>query len=202
MTKFTLTLPTLGAIILNAANTNSFIIPNVSCGRYKAAATPTSLFMNKNSTTRKSSGGFGKKAKSINIKTRKKATNPNFIYSGDIRPFPQSPFRVIDPATVRSIPDYAIDGVPKNRGSAYDIEIKTKDEITKMRASGRCAREVLDIAGSLVKAGVTTDEIDAAVHAACIERGAYPSPLNYRNFPKSCCTSVASTFFITMLAPD
>lgn len=59
-----------------------------------------------------------------------------------------------------------------------------------MRASGKAAREVLDIAGRVVKAGVTTDEIDAAVHAACLERGAYPSPLNYRKFPKSCCTSV------------
>lgn len=31
---------------------------------------------------------------------------------------------------------------------------------------------------------------DAIVHQACIDRGAYPSPLNYRNFPKSVCTSV------------
>lgn len=37
---------------------------------------------------------------------------------------------------------------------------------------------------------MTTDAIDAAVHAATVERGAYPSPLNYRGFPKSCCTSV------------
>ena len=34
------------------------------------------------------------------------------------------------------------------------------------------------------------DEIDRIVHEASIERGAYPSPLNYHNFPKSCCTSV------------
>lgn len=59
-----------------------------------------------------------------------------------------------------------------------------------MRAAGRAAREVLDIAGSLVQPGVTTDEIDEAVHRACLARKAYPSPLNYRNFPKSCCTSV------------
>lgn len=38
--------------------------------------------------------------------------------------------------------------------------------------------------------GVTTDEIDRVIHEACIERDAYPSPLNYFNFPKSCCTSV------------
>ena len=38
--------------------------------------------------------------------------------------------------------------------------------------------------------GLTTDEIDAVVHRETVARGAYPSPLNYRGFPKSCCTSV------------
>ena len=37
---------------------------------------------------------------------------------------------------------------------------------------------------------VTTNEIDAAVHNMIIEAGAYPSPLGYRGFPKSICTSV------------
>merc|ERR1719247_517212 len=59
-----------------------------------------------------------------------------------------------------------------------------------MIAAGRVAREVLDAAGRLVAPGVTTDSIDAAVHEAAIARGAYPSPLNYHGFPKSCCTSV------------
>ncbi|CAI7818104.1 unnamed protein product [Closterium sp. NIES-54] len=38
--------------------------------------------------------------------------------------------------------------------------------------------------------GVTTNEIDRAVHEMIIEAGAYPSPLNYAGFPKSVCTSV------------
>uniref|UniRef100_M4D286 Peptidase M24 domain-containing protein n=1 Tax=Brassica campestris TaxID=3711 RepID=M4D286_BRACM len=37
--------------------------------------------------------------------------------------------------------------------------------------------------------GVTTDEIDEAVHSMIIENGAYPSPLGYGGFPKSVCTS-------------
>jgi len=45
-------------------------------------------------------------------------------------------------------------------------------------------------AGRAVRVGVTTDEIDALVHAETTKRGAYPSPLNYNGFPKSCCTSV------------
>ncbi|KAI9490856.1 methionine aminopeptidase, type I [Zychaea mexicana] len=51
-------------------------------------------------------------------------------------------------------------------------------------------REVLETAAAAVRVGVTTDEIDRIVHEATIERGAYPSPLNYHYFPKSCCTSV------------
>ena len=90
----------------------------------------------------------------------------------------------------RSAADYAIDGVPKRKGSLTEIEVKSDEDIVKMRKAGRAAREVLDIAGRLVAPGVTTDAIDAAVHEAAIERGAYPSPLNYRKFPKSCCTSV------------
>ncbi|KAG6897804.1 Methionine aminopeptidase 1 [Termitomyces sp. T32_za158] len=52
------------------------------------------------------------------------------------------------------------------------------------------AREVLDLAASHVRPGITTDELDEIVHNATIERNAYPSPLNYRNFPKSVCTYV------------
>ena len=43
---------------------------------------------------------------------------------------------------------------------------------------------------SLTQAGMTTEEVDALVHSRVIAAGAYPSPLNYRGFPKSVCTSV------------
>lgn len=42
----------------------------------------------------------------------------------------------------------------------------------------------------MLQAGQTTDEIDEIVHNLAIENDAYPSPLNYRHFPKSVCTSV------------
>lgn len=38
--------------------------------------------------------------------------------------------------------------------------------------------------------GITTDEIDCLVHDLSIQNKCYPSPLNYRGFPKSVCTSV------------
>lgn len=44
------------------------------------------------------------------------------------------------------------------------IEVKTASEIEKMRAAGRVAREVLDLAGRMVQPGITTDDIDQLVH--------------------------------------
>lgn len=39
-------------------------------------------------------------------------------------------------------PDYAVDGVPKGKGSVlpWVIEVKKEDEIAAMRAAGRVAR--------------------------------------------------------------
>ena len=45
-------------------------------------------------------------------------------------------------------------------------------------------REVLDLAGKAVVVGATTDDVDRVCHDAAVERGAYPSPLNYHGFPK------------------
>ena len=59
-----------------------------------------------------------------------------------------------------------------------------------MRRAGQMAAEVLLLAGKLVAPGVTTDSIDAQVHEEIVRRGAYPSPLNYRGYPKSVCTSI------------
>lgn len=64
-----------------------------------------------------------------------------------------------------------------------------------MRVSCKLGREVLDEAARVCDVGVTTDEIDRIVHEACIERDCYPSPLNYYEFPKSCCTSVNEVCF-------
>ena len=62
--------------------------------------------------------------------------------------------------------------------------------IAGIREACRIGREVLDLAGRAVRVGVTCDELDRIVHEATVERGAYPSPLNYYKFPKSVCTSV------------
>ncbi len=68
--------------------------------------------------------------------------------------------------------------------------VRSPAEIEAMRQAGAAAAEVLLIAGGQVAPGVTTDAIDEVVHAEVLARGAYPSPLGYRTFPKSVCTSV------------
>ena len=84
-------------------------------------------------------------------------------------------------------PSYAATGIPE---SWNEPRIKSPEVIARMRTAGQVAAEVLRRAGEAVAVGVTTDEIDALVHDLTIEHGAYPSPLNYRGFPKSVCTSV------------
>ena len=84
-------------------------------------------------------------------------------------------------------PPYAETGIPPRWNEPL---VKTPELIERMRRAGALAAEVLRLAGEQVAPGVTTDEIDVFVHELTIERGAYPSPLNYNGFPKSVCTSV------------
>jgi methionyl aminopeptidase len=84
-------------------------------------------------------------------------------------------------------PPYVLTGQPPDRAGRA---VRTPDEVDAMRIAGRVAAEVLIEVGRAVGPGVTTDELDRVAHEACIERGAYPSPLGYRGYPKSVCTSV------------
>lgn len=71
------------------------------------------------------------------------------------------------------------------------INLKTAEDIEKMRVSGSLAAQVLEMIAPYVKAGVTTDELNAICHDHIVnEQQAIPAPLNYRGFPKSICTSV------------
>ncbi|KAF2984380.1 hypothetical protein EK904_000768 [Melospiza melodia maxima] len=135
-------------------------------------------------------------------------TNPwsGYRYTGKLRPhYPLTPTRPV-PSYIQR-PDYADHplgcgekvctsialGMSESEQAlkgTSQIKILSSEDIEGMRVVCRLAREVLDVAAMMVKPGVTTEEIDHAVHLACIARNCYPSPLNYYNFPKSCCTSV------------
>jgi methionyl aminopeptidase len=71
------------------------------------------------------------------------------------------------------------------------VSIKTPEEISKMRISGRLASEVLEFIAPHVNAGISTNELDQLCHDYMINsQDTIPAPLNYRGFPKSICTSV------------
>jgi methionyl aminopeptidase len=84
-------------------------------------------------------------------------------------------------------PDYAESGRPAARASR---EVRTAEEMERLRRACRAAAEVLAETARGVGPGVTTDALDALAHEAYLARGGYPSTLNYRGFPKSLCTSV------------
>lgn len=103
-----------------------------------------------------------------------------------LRPGKLSPHRPVPGHILR--PSYVTSKKPP--GIVSGPEVHDEKGIECMRNSGRLAAQVLEYAGTLVKPGIKTDEIDKAVHQMIIDNGAYPSPLGYGGFPKSVCTSV------------
>ena len=69
-------------------------------------------------------------------------------------------------------------------------DVKTPEQIKKIRTSGKIAAQAIELVGSHAKPGVTTDELDRIGHEFLIANGAYPSTLGYRGFPKSLCSSL------------
>ncbi|KAI0096026.1 methionine aminopeptidase 1 [Nemania sp. FL0031] len=115
---------------------------------------------------------------------------PTYPFTGTVRPvYPLSPKRAVP--TYIKCPDWAETGVPigeRHYGTKWSI--LDHEGQKAMRKVCRLSREVLDIVAAEVRPGVTTDYLDEICHKACIERDAYPSPLNYHRFPKSLCTSL------------
>ena len=69
------------------------------------------------------------------------------------------------------------------------IPIKTEADIELMREPCQITAAILDEVGEIVRPGISTEEINTFVHRRTTEFGAIPSPLNYKGFPKSVCTS-------------
>jgi methionine aminopeptidase, type I len=78
----------------------------------------------------------------------------------------------------------------KNPSRSTDPWVQTPEIIEAMRVASRIAAQALEAGGKAVAPGVTTDEVDRVVHEFLVDHDAYPSTLGYKNFPKSCCTSL------------
>jgi methionyl aminopeptidase len=97
---------------------------------------------------------------------------PRFDWTGPLRPYPISKMCVV-PDKIEK-PDWALDGTPKIEPDSdlqKRVEIKTPEQIERMRETCRIAREVLDAAARIIKPGITTDEIDRVVHEETVARG-------------------------------
>jgi methionyl aminopeptidase len=66
----------------------------------------------------------------------------------------------------------------------------TKEDFANMRKAGRLASDVLDMITPHVKAGVSTNTLNDLCYDFIVKNGARPSPLGYKGYPKSVCTSV------------
>ena len=70
------------------------------------------------------------------------------------------------------------------------IKLKTQTQINKMRESCRIAAGARELAGKLVRPGLSLSALDRAIRSYIEERGAKPSFLHYGGFPASACLSV------------
>ena len=70
------------------------------------------------------------------------------------------------------------------------ITIKNERELQSMRKACKITAEARALAGKMVRPGVTTEQIDKAVHDYIVGQGAKPSFLNYHGFPASTCICV------------
>ena len=70
------------------------------------------------------------------------------------------------------------------------ITLKSSREIQLMRQAGKITAAARALAGAMVAPGVTTQEIDRAVHRFIKSKGAEPSFLGYNGYPASVCISV------------
>src|SRR5512144_897865 len=78
-----------------------------------------------------------------------------------------------------------MDGMVRER-----IELKSRDEIERIREASLVVHEVLELLARAVAPGVTTAELDRLAEARTLARGAVPAFKGYHGYPASLCISV------------
>ncbi len=71
-----------------------------------------------------------------------------------------------------------------------EIQLKTRDQIARMREAGRIVQEVLLSLQRAAEPGVTTWELDALAADLAERKGARPAFKGYLGFPASLCASI------------
>lgn len=68
--------------------------------------------------------------------------------------------------------------------------IKGQADIEGMKKAAEINNAVLDLVGTKIKAGMSTEAINQLVHEYTVSHGGIPAPLNYEGYPKSVCVSI------------
>ena len=71
-----------------------------------------------------------------------------------------------------------------------NIELKSQEEIEKMRVACKATATILENLKSFIKPGLTTKDIDVEVHKQINSFNMKPAFLGYGGFPGSACVSV------------
>ncbi len=92
----------------------------------------------------------------------------------------------------QSAPKYNRDG----------ITIHSAEDFEGMRLAGRLAAQTLDMIGSYVVPGVSTEKLDQIIHDFILKNNAIPATLNYKGYPKSSCISINHVVCHGIPSPD
>ena len=71
------------------------------------------------------------------------------------------------------------------------VDIRSKEDLEKMRIAGKLAAQVLEMIEPFVEPGVSTEYLDSLCFQYMTrQQRAIPACLGYRGFPKTICTSI------------
>jgi methionyl aminopeptidase len=80
---------------------------------------------------------------------------------------------------------------PQGPPLIMQVKPKSLEDQEKLRISGRLAADVLDMIGTHIRPGVSTDALDAVCNDYIVNvQKTVPANVGYRGFPKTVCTSV------------
>jgi methionyl aminopeptidase len=105
--------------------------------------------------------------------------------AGLLTPGRLSPARLVPSQIAR--PEY-VGKVAPAKNTFGDVWGET--EIELIRAAGKIAAQAVELVGQNIRPGISTDELDRIAHEFILSKGAYPSTLGYRGYPKSICSSI------------
>ena len=83
-----------------------------------------------------------------------------------------------------------MDDTPRGRITKDGIRIYEKADFAGMHAAGRLAAQILDDIAPMVQVGVTTGEINKAIHDAVDAAGAISATVGYKGYQHASCISV------------